>query len=527
MATKRKQSKKSTARKTSKAGKTSAELSGTSAKKTVEKSSIKKVKALKSHVVKVDYLLKAYKFSEARKKDTIHPRKIMPKVRKGAKVQDMTPTAALAFEAPVEARAMAFRRGAAPMAATDTITLVKNLQLSDVATEDTASHVCEPSAAMNGEVIFYTGNWFAAVSVDGGTTFKYVDPYATFPNPPGMIFCCDQVVHYVKSVDRFVWLLQYSQDGTGKNIQRIAYATTAKVKTGNWKYFDIYPTDVGLAAGTWLDFPDLSTGQNMLYMTSNNFSGNTWKASVVVRIKLSSFSTGVLSASAYRSTSYASFRVAQNCATTGFFVAHKSTSALRIFAWSESNASPTFRDVTVASWSGGPYSSVTPDGKNWLQRADGRHTGATKVGNEIWFAWGSAKGGANARPHAFVQIARINATTMALLENINMWDSKAAIFYSALSTNSNNEVGVSFAMGGPTKFPSHLVGFMTGTRRQVVAFTGNRGPSDNKWGDYLTVRRHYPLQKLFLATGYVLKTGAGLSDATPNFTIFCRSSDAP
>lgn len=495
-------------------------------KKKAEKLTSVKMKPIKATEVKVIYLKKITKFSAARKLDTIHARKVLPKVKAGAKMRDMMPSAAMALDQDVSVSAMANTRGVAPMAPTDTITLFKNIQLNDVATADTASHVCEPSTAMNGTVIFYTGNWFAAVSINSGTSFMYVNPYTTFPNPPGMSFCCDQVVHYIKSIDTFVWLLQYGKDATGKNIQRIAYATTAKVKTGTWKYFDITPASLGLAAGTWLDFPDLSTSTNNLYMTSNNFnSANLWKASVVARIKLSSFTTGVLSASSYNSTTYASFRVAQNCGTTAYFVAHKSNSALRVFSWPEAAGAPTFNDVSVASWATSVYSSITPDGRNWLNRADGRHTGATMAGNEIWFAWGSAKGGANNRPQAFVQIARINATTKALIENINLWDANSAIFYAALATNSNNEVGASFAIGGGPKYPTHLVGILTGTRRQVVTFAGNRGPSDNKWGDYLTVRRNYPKEKQFCASGYVLKTGAGASDATPNFTVFGRSSD--
>ncbi len=495
-------------------------------KKKAAKITAVKMKALKSTEVKVTYLKKISKFSAARKLDTIHVRKILPKVKAGAKMRDMMPTAAMALDQDVSLKAMANTRGVAPMAPTDTITLFKNIQLSDVATADTASHVCEPSTAINGSVVFYTGNWFAAVSFNGGTSFLYVNPYTTFPNPPGMSFCCDQVVHYVKSIDTFVWLLQYGKDATGKNIQRIAYATTARVRAGTWRYFDITPASLGLAAGTWLDFPDLSTSTNMLYMTSNNFnSANAWKASVVARIRLTSFTTGILSASSYKSTTYSSFRVAQNCGTTAYFVAHKSNSALRIFSWPETLGAPSFNDVSVASWVSSGYSSVTPDGRNWLNRADGRHTGATMAGNELWFAWGSARGGANNRPQAFVQIARINAVTKALIENINLWDVNSAIFYAGLATNSNNEVGASFALGGGTKFPTHLVGILTGTRRQVITFSGNRGPADNKWGDYLTVRRNYPKEKQFCASGYVLKSGAGVSDATPNFTIFGRSSD--
>ncbi len=496
------------------------------AKKTAVKLTTVKVKSMKPTELKIVYLKKISKFSEARKTDGIHPRKVIPTLRIGAKTKDLMPTQSMALEQEVKLGSKKKLKGPAALALTDSVTFAKNVQLADVATADTASHVCEPSTAKNGNVIFYTGNWFAAVSINGGTSFSYINPYSTFPNPPGMSFCCDQVVHYIKSIDTFVWLLQYGKDASGKNIQRIAYATTAKVKTGNWKFYDITPASLGLAAGTWLDFPDLSTSTGNLYMTSNNFNAaGAWKASVVVRIKLTSFTGAALSASSFKSTSFASFRVAQNCAGTAYFVAHKSSSALRVFTWKETLAAPTFNDVNVASWATSGYSSITPDGRNWLARADGRHTGATLTGNELWFSWGSAKGGANARPQAFVQIARINATTKALIENLNIWNPDFAFFYAALATNSNNEVGVSVAMGGGAKFPTHVVGILTGTRKLVTTFAGNRGPADNKWGDYLTVRRNYPLEKQFCASGYVLKSGAGASDATPNFTVFGRSSD--
>lgn len=291
------------------------------------------------------------------------------------------------------------------------------------------------------------------------------------------------------------------------------------------RFFDITPASLGLGAGIWLDFPDLADGQNMLYMTTNCFQGNSWTASAVARIKLSSFTTGTLSMTRAVSNTRPSLRVAQNCGTTAYFVGHVNTSLLIVFSWKETSAAPTSNQVAVASWSPGPYSSTTPDGRNWLQRADGRHTGATLAGNELWFAWGSAKGGANARPQPFAQIARINATNMTLIENINLWDPSSGILYAALSTNANNEVGVSYMIGGGPRFPTHVVGILTGTRRQVTTFNSTRGPSDNKYGDYLTVRRNYANQKLFCATGYTLLSGAGNSDATPNLTIFGRSSD--
>ena len=487
--------------------------------------STRKCAKVKAQEVKVKYVDEAYKFSEARNKDEIHPRKVIPKPPVGPKVLDMQPTKPLALEQNVPMAAIAAALDS-PMSPADTISIVTNSQLNDVATADTASHVCEPSAAINGNVVFYTGNWFAALSTDGGMTFKFIDPFTTFPNPPGMSFCCDQVVHYIKSVDMFFWLLQYSRDSSAKNIQRIAYATTANVRAGSWRFFDITPASLGLPSGIWLDFPDLANGTNMLYMTSNAFTAaGAWRASAVVRMRLSSFTSGVLSASRSVSTTHPSLRVAQNCGTTAYFVAHNSTSSLRVFSWPETSAAPTSTNITIASWSSGGYSSITPDGRDWLARADGRHTGATRSGKELWFAWSSGKGGANARPQPFVQIARINAVSMTLIQNLNLWDPNSAICYAALGTNSNDEVGASYVIGGGTRFPTHVVGILTGTRRQVTTFTSARGPADNKWGDYLAVRRNYGNEKLFCATGYTLQSGVGASDATPNFTVFGRSTD--
>jgi hypothetical protein len=131
-----------------------------------------------------------------------------------------------------------------------------------------------------------------------------------------------------------------------------------------------------------------------------------------------------------------------------------------------------------------------------------------------------------------VQIARIDASNLTLIENINIFDADSAICYGALGTNANDEVGVSYMIGGGSRFPSHVVGILTGTRKDVVVAAGDRGPLDpqtgkGEWGDYLTIRRAFPSQKLFAATGYTMKGGGDGSnrDATPRFVVFGRAGD--
>jgi hypothetical protein len=423
-----------------------------------------------------------------------------------------------------------------PEDATQDIQIVLNTPLTQPGQNRTASNVGEPSVSMNGDVVFFTGNWYASVSIDGGNTFKFIDPNSMAqPNdPPGVTFCCDQVVNYMPSIDAFMWLMQYGPS-TGDNIQRLALATTDDVKAGRWRIFDITTQMLGVP-GFFMDFPDLAVGANFIYVTTNCFGpdGQT-VGSAVVRIPFSSIGQGSPTIEKFLSMELFAFRVAQNCGATAYFASHRDTSTLAVFSWPESQASPTSRDVAVARWMGtNAYVSRTPDGRRWLDRADPRITGATLAGNELWFAWG-VDAGSNHRPQPFVQMARINSAEMSLLEDVNLFDTDSAICYAGLSTNANNEVGVSYAIGGAV-FPSHVVGFMTGDRKSVVAGKGDRSPLPDSqghfdWGDYLTVRpvfNQVQPGKLFAATGYSLlgnQDGDDL-DATPRFVIFGRAADA-
>jgi len=413
------------------------------------------------------------------------------------------------------------------------IQIVLNTPLTQPAQNHTASNVGDPSVSVNGDVVFYTGNWYAAVSTDGGKTFKFIDPntMAQPTDPQGVTFCCDQVVNYMPSIDTFMWLMQYGPS-TGDNIQRLAFAKTDDVKAGRWRIFDI-TTQMLEIPEFFMDFPDLAVGANFIYMTTNCFGpdGQT-VGSAVVRIPLSSIAQGNPSVEKFVSMDLFAFRVAQNCGQTAYFAAHRDTSTLAVFSWPEDQAAPFSQDVAVARWIGtNGYISRTPDGRRWLDRADPRITGATLAGTELWFSWG-VDAGSNHRPQPFAQMARINSTNMSLIEDVNLFDTDSAICYAGLATNANNEVGVSYMIGGAV-FPSHVVGFLSGDRRSVVTGKGDRSPVPDlqghfDWGDYLTLRPVFPGCKLFAAAGYSFlgnQDGNNL-DATPRFVVFGHPADA-
>ncbi len=453
----------------------------------------------------------------------VHPRRMLPLIREGAERNFHSTWR--------EANYLAPRALAAPtLDASQDVALFTNTALTQAATQRTASNVDEPSVAMNGSVVFYTGNWYAAVSSDGGKTFQYVDPASAFAasDPPNSHFCCDQVVSYIPAIDTFVWLLQYGPD-TGDNIQRLAFAKSADVVQGKWRLFDITTASLGVA-GAFLDFPDLVVGATCLYVTTNIFQANG-AGSGVVRIPFVGIDTGHVVAQPFVSMDYQSFRVAQNAGSTAYFAAHQDTSTLTVFAWNEDAATPSQSSVGVARWIGGNgYRSVCKDGNRWLDRADPRITGATQRGGELWFSWGVDQK-SNHRTNPFVQIAQITAADLTLIDNINVFDPDSATCYAGLATNAQNEIGITYMIGGGPRNPSHVVGILTGSRKDIVVSTGDRGPQadpqDGKyqWGDYLTIRPAFPEQRNFAATGFTMLGPADGSnrDVTPRFVVFGRS----
>ncbi|MDB5321305.1 MAG: hypothetical protein JWN40_2936 [Phycisphaerales bacterium] len=480
-----------------------------------------------SRPTQVKHLAQPPKFIKPKR---IHPRHVLPFIREGAERDFHSASDAVIFH---RAFAMA---GPAPLPLPlplGELALLTNAELTNPAAQNTASNVGEPTCAANGQVVLYTGNWYAAVSVDGGKTFQFIDPATAFAafDPPGNSFCCDQVAHYIPQIDTFVWLLQYGNATDSDNFQRLAFAKTADVAAGKWRLFDITTAALNVP-GAFLDYPDLAVGANFLYMTTNIFQG-AGAGSAVVRIPLEGIESNQNVAEKFVSAELQSFRVAQNCGTTAFFAAHENTSTLRLFRWDESEPEPASTPIPVARWIGGNgYMSRTPDGRRWLDRADSRITGATLAGNELWFAWG-VDAPSNHRTRPFIQIAKIDATHQTLLEDVNIFDPDSAICYAALSTNVNDEVGISYMIGGKPRFPTHVVGILTNDRKDVVVAASERGPLDDQtsgkgeWGDYLTVRRMFPNQRLFAATGYTMK-GAGDGsnrDCTPRFVVFGRTQD--
>lgn len=414
------------------------------------------------------------------------------------------------------------------MAPNDLI-IFKNVALPGSATSGQTSTVGEPSVANDGTQIFFTGNWYAARSLNNAGAWSYINPFTTFPSTDGG-FCCDQTLIYDPTRDLTVWLMQYIKKN---NTNSLRVVIKKGAGGGVFDYFyDLKPGSVNPAwAAEWFDYNSAALSNNFVYVTTNSFSGasNTWQRAVVFRIPLDNLAAGgPLSYNFFSTTSNGSLRCTQGARETMYFGSHNSLSQMRVFTWPESSGSVTFNDVGVTAWTQGAYSAPGPDGNNWLSRTDGRVTGAYLARGIIGFLWtANSQGG---RPKPYVRVVRIDAVTKAVVSEPDIWNSGFAYAYPDACASDSGDVGLTLFRGGGPAFPTHVVGIwhnVNNAWQLADTRAGTNGPQDTKWGDYLTCRRHSPDGFTFIATGYTLQGGALQSNIEPRYVHFGLSKNAP
>ena len=381
------------------------------------------------------------------------------------------------------------------------------------------SNTPEPSVGANGAVVLMTFNWGARYSTDSGQTWTNLDPTTIFPSGPQKdgsgnsisgAFCCDQVVQYVPSIDRFIWFMQFCGNAGcngGKNIIRVASASTADLISSHataWTYWDIASTQV--EAGGILDYPDMSVGNNSLYISIDAVGTGL----LIMRLPLHDIQLGNGFTFWYThpsdgGTAYGG-HVCQNTGDEVYWAGHNNTSSMRIFSWKESETTYYWRDRDINSWTNG-LACNTPGGVNWLTGSAGfpgnSVLGITRRNNEIWCAWTANAGGGFANAH--VELVKFRNSDYAVIEQMQIWNNDYAFAYPCLSTNTDNEVGISLEWGGVTTEANHAVGFMGDF---VVYYPRLSTSSNPRNGDYVSIRRFHNKGRMFSAVGYTTQNNA-------------------
>jgi hypothetical protein len=411
------------------------------------------------------------------------------------------------------------------------------------------------SGAESGSVVLATANRYISYSTDSGGTFTSLDPTTVFDNTADGGFCCDQIVQYSPSIDRFIWLMQFSSGADGKNRVRIAAAspeTVATSKCTSWTYWDLTSDALGVVTTAqdakqpnpihWLDYPNMSIGNNFLYISVDNVGNGgatpPTGGRIIVRIPLSEIQAGGTINFRYTNwadsgSAYAS-HVTQNTGNEAYWAGNKNNSTLQVFNWNENSTSYFWRDVGVYNWPNGTLSSIAKDNNDWLTKAASFPKfgviGATRRGNEVWFAWmassGSGASGGFNFPNANVQVVKIDpSNNYKRLDQFAIWNNDYAFAYPALATNDRAEVGIALGWGGAkTFFANSAVGILGDF---VVWYPELSDISTTRWGDYVTARQASPQTSLFAGFGYAI-----LKDSTvtaglrfePFYILFGRNS---
>lgn len=411
----------------------------------------------------------------------------------------------------------------------------------------------DPSVASSGDIVLCTGNWYGAVSLDGGATFRVLNPTTIFPAfAGGRRLTSDQVVHYAPSIDRFVWLMLSTKVG-GTNIIRVAIAQPAAFANDirnntnrAWRVFDYDSAffQVGANPTRWMDFPDLAVSNRHLYLSANLFEplaagGDAFRGHLEARVGLNELVNAAAPVVAFgNSTAGGTSRITQNTTTRAHIATHINTSRLRVESWDQDELFGVIREVNNNSYENGAagYMSVNAAGVNWLSGVDDAILGATEridpgpVRKEIWYAWTAGRDATYTQPH--IRYIRLDAATFRPIEQRVIWNPAFAWAYPSLATNSNQEVGIAYATGplimngNPVSNPSFGVGILTGTRHfPILAFGTAAKP---QWGDYLTIRQHSPATRQFSATGYaVINDAMNPTHYDLRYALFGRASDVP
>ncbi len=389
----------------------------------------------------------------------------------------------------------------------------------------------EPSLAVNQDVVFAAGNWYAGLSPDLGLTWAFIDPYDNFPadgtlEAPGSSsgFCCDQVVYYEPSRDLMIWLLQYAtprdaaNNRTAMNVQRLAWAVGRQnLLNNNWSWIDFDPTTFGFTNQNWLDFPDLQTTNNSLYYTTGVFplTSGTSSAGVMVRMSLDDLQNGTPVQFSYINSGHVT-RMCSGCSDIMWAGIHVDTDTLRIWRYGENSSSATFDDVDhvafnpVNTGAGQIMVATGPDGTNWAGFCDNRVLAGYRTDGEVGFMYGSRQNPPGF-PYPYVDVSKFEEANLAYRGTEAVYNTQYGILYPSCHVNAGFARGGTFAFGGPSNHPSvaayivdSYVGWDFTQMSTATVATGGAGPSGNRWGDYLTVRLGPLNANTWLASGFTM-----------------------
>jgi hypothetical protein len=405
------------------------------------------------------------------------------------------------------------------------------------------------SVSQNGKTAFFTGNWFAARSTNGGATWSYVNAYSGFAD-----FCCDQVTLYDGSRDTFYWLRTgVTNDATGVNRFRLG---VSKDGGDTFCNYDTYATDVNPAwTNQWWNSPaHLQLGADYLYIAWNirNAAGS-WMRTVVLRWPLAALNNCAdFEFKYFQTTTWFNVVPVQGADHVIYFASNYPTNApfnrVNIWRWYENANSVSSFTRTVPAWSYTQRQQAVcgEASGNWAWRTDDRLLSGARYfiqgrnlaypGRAVLAWWWNVKQGGSF-PHPYIEAAAFFEDTLALVPGAGgrplLWSQTNCFLYPSAAANQRGDLGLVFHYSNGA-FLRPAVGFAIAddfvdappgfTYHQVQL--SNARPSDNNWGQFNTARVFYPSQNTWVAGSHVIPgTTNCASCSVPVFFNFGRGRD--
>ncbi len=425
------------------------------------------------------------------------------------------------------------------------LVLFRNTLLGGTATNEQTSVTDEPSVANNGNFIFYTGNFYAALSRDWGETFGYIDPATSFPSIYGG-FCCDQRTIYIPSRDLTVWTLLYGPDADNNNAVRLAVARgQGGLARNEWIYWDLTAQSAEIPAGFALDYPQLAYSSNDLYLTADVHDSSGAPAySVIFRCSLDDLATlpagSPLTCTNFWQIPADTYTPVDGATTTMYWAAHADNQTLFVYSWPESVDwdQVSWTPVSHSLYPTGPFTCPGPDGTDMCASDYPTVRGGWLANGVLGFLWDAAQGagGLGSFPYPYVHVVRIDVATLHLIDEPIIWSNTNAWADGAVAVDSRGGLGVSVAYAGGGNNPGSAVMVLDDVSpaawQPLNVQLGTNGPPQNRWGDFLTVRSASGSGTTWLATAYTLQgtcsdNWAPCPAVQPRFLWFGRQRDDP
>jgi hypothetical protein len=382
----------------------------------------------------------------------------------------------------------------------------------------------EPSVASNGRVIFYVGNWYAARSLDDGSTWKF-----------SIIRSTDQDVIYDEQHHIFIWYRQGFNDDSGQNKFTISVSGDAL----NWQTYTVSPTTIFGPEWKykWFDFPHLALTRNSLYIATNLMESaaefNNFNRTFIARISLDDLATGNNPSFTYFfSEKVFGFAPVQGATDVMYWAAHLTNDRMVVYKWKESEpASKVIRvEKSIPAWTPSELSYSCPTFDNdYCANADDRINAGWISHGIIGFVWNVDKGGGF--PWPYVDAATFRANDTEYLGRPLLWSKDFAWQYAFVSPDSKGNLGMVATFGGNKTNPSVAVGISgsndTVPRWKIVPIIIGGKPEgfSDEWGDYLRVRAYNNNNSSdgstkFIASGYTVEGTGNNKHIEPRLIVF-------